>query len=91
MPKYRIFETKEYIENFDLIPNKLKNQFNNKLNNYIYPQLETEPHFGKNNKKLIGYSPETWRYRLGNYRLLYIIQADIVYLLSLELRRDVYK
>jgi mRNA interferase RelE/StbE len=39
----------------------------------VFPQLKEEPHFGLNIKKLKGFVPETWRYRIGKFRLIYII------------------
>ncbi len=33
----------------------------NKLDGYVYPQIRIEPFYGKNIKKLRGYSPDTWR------------------------------
>jgi mRNA interferase RelE/StbE len=89
---YRIFETNEYLkrvskfdkQNFDFIQNKLAS--------YVYPQLKSEPHFGNNIKKLAGYKPETWRYRIGKYRLFYSVneQAKIVFILTVEFRKDAY-
>jgi mRNA interferase RelE/StbE len=39
------------------------------------------------------YSSETWRYRLGRYRLFYLIDGDerIIYLLTLDDRKDAYR
>ena len=63
-----------------------------KISEYMAPQIKSEPHFGSNIKKLKGYSPETWRYRIGRYRLFYIIdeQDQIISLLSIDQRKDAY-
>jgi len=58
----------------------------------IYPQLKEEPHYGNNIKKLVGYKPEIWRYRIGKFRLFYVIDENekIIYILSIDLRKDAY-
>lgn len=63
-----------------------------KLHQYIYPQLRDEPHFGNNIKKLVNYKPETWRYRIGKYRLFYVTEeiTKTIFILSIDLRKDAY-
>lgn len=58
------------------------------LRRKAYPQLGIEPHFGTNIKKLRDWSPPTWRFRLGNWRLFYEIddKASRVYLTVLDRR-----
>jgi mRNA interferase RelE/StbE len=38
------------------------------------------------------YKPETWRYRIGKYRLFYVIDENekTVYILSIDLRKEAY-
>jgi mRNA interferase RelE/StbE len=69
-----------------------KAQIEKKLLAYVYPQLSENPHFGLNIKKLKNYKPETWRYRIGDYRVFYEIDETemIISILSFDLRRDVY-
>lgn len=90
---YRLFETNEYTKRVSKFNRHDSEFIQNKLVSYVYPQLKIEPHFGNNIKKLAGYKPETWRYRLGKYRLFYAIeeQAKIVYILTVELRKDAYQ
>ncbi len=92
MNNYKIFETNEFLKKIKKISKQEKSLIENKLIHYIYPQLSDEPHYGNNIKKLGGYKPETWRYRIGKYRLFYVIDdADkIIYILSINLRKDVY-
>ena len=92
MDNYKIFETNEFLKKIKKISKQEKSFIEKKLIYYIYPQLEDEPHFGNNIKKLVGYKPETWRYRIGKYRLFYVIdEADkIIYILSIDLRKDAY-
>ena len=64
-----------------------------KLAEYVYPQLRMEPYFGPNIRKLQGYNPETWRYRIGPYRLFYSVDPTdgIVFLLTVDDRKDAYR
>jgi len=42
---------------------------------------------------LQGYTPETWRYRSGPYRLFYSVDEDdkIVFMLTVDDRKDAYR
>ena len=64
-----------------------------KLRNYVYPQLKENPHFGNNIKKMRNYSPETWRYRIGEYRFFYQIdeQEKIVFMIAADHRKQSYR
>jgi mRNA interferase RelE/StbE len=64
----------------------------NKIQNYAYQQLRTNPFYGKNIKKLIDYAPPTWRYRIGDYRLFYEIDEheSIVYIIAIDIRSRAY-
>jgi mRNA interferase RelE/StbE len=89
---YRIFETNEFIKRVSKFSQHEALFIQNKLITYVYPQLKNEPHFGSNIKKLVGYKPETLRYRIGKYRLFFSIdeQAKIVNILTIEFRKDAY-
>jgi mRNA interferase RelE/StbE len=89
---YRIFETNEYIKRVSKFSQRDALFIQNKLITYVYPQLKSEPHFGNNIKKLSGYKPETWRYRIGKYRLFFSIndQSKTVNILTIEFRKDAY-
>lgn len=89
---YRLFETNEFIKSLEKLEKQSREFVRNKLNTYVYPQLATEPHFGLYIKKLKDYTPETWRYRIGDYRIFYTINEEdkIVLLLVVELRKDSY-
>lgn len=92
MHNYKIFETNEFLKKIDKLTNREKSFIEKKLLQYIYPQLKEEPHYGNNIKKLVDYKPETWRYRIGKFRLFYLIDEieKIVYVLSIDLRKDAY-
>lgn len=88
---YRVFETDQFTADLDEIEKHFR-IVKQKLNEYVYPQLKTNPYFGKNIKKLKGFQPEMWRYRIGNYRFFYEIdrQEKIVFMLAVEHRKDCY-
>lgn len=92
LSNYKIFETDEFIKKIKKITNRDQNFIEKKLLQHIYPQLKEEPHYGNNIKKLMDYKPETWRYRIGKYRLFYVIDENekTIYILSIDLRKDAY-
>jgi mRNA interferase RelE/StbE len=93
LPDFRIFETKEFLKKLNELPRGDFDLIRRKLDEHVYPQLRQEPFFGPHIKKLRGYSPEAWRYRLGRFRLFYGIEEAerIVLILTLDLRRDAYR
>ncbi|MBA7548727.1 hypothetical protein ES705_41193 [subsurface metagenome] len=92
MNKHRIFETDNFLKIFDKIKGKNKTIIENKLSLKIYPQLKIQPHFGNNIKKLKNFTPETWRYRICNFRLFYEINDNerIVYIIGISTRQNAY-
>ena len=93
LSKYRIFETEEFRKKIDKLQSKDSKIVGKKLKEYAYPQLREEPFYGNNVKKLKGYDPDTWRYRIGKYRLFYVIDVEdrIIYMLTIDDRKDAYK
>lgn len=93
MSNYRIFETEEFLSNLDHLDSNQKRFAASKLKKYIYPQIKEQPYYGTNIKKLKGYTPETWRYRLGQFRLFYGIDEHkrIVNIVAIDYRKDAYK
>ena len=93
MSSYRIFETDEFQKKLNKLIKKDYEFVYKKLKEYIYPQIIEEPAFGKNIKNLKGYNPETWRYRVGDFRIFYSIsdKEKIVYILTIDKRKDSYK
>ncbi len=90
--KYRIFETSEFLKKIEKVTKSDLVFIKKKLAEYVYSQLKEEPHLGNNIKKLVNYSPETCRYRIGKYRLFYVINEEekIVFILSVDQRKDAY-
>jgi mRNA interferase RelE/StbE len=93
LDSYRIFETDEFIRGVEALNTRDKTFITKKLASYIYPQIASEPFFGRNIKKLKGYSPDTWRYRIGMYRIFYILNKEekIIYILTIDHRKDAYR
>ena len=90
---YGLFETDEFIKSLEKLTTRDQQFIERKLHSYVYPQLKLEPHFGNNIKKLRNYIPETWRYRIGNFRIFYTIDEDdnLVLLLVTERRSSAYR
>ena len=90
---YRIFETEEFRKQLKKISSANRTVIENKLSTYVYPQLKSAPFYGPNIRKLKGYEPETWRYRIGNYRIFYCVdeEEELVFLLTVDDRKDAYK
>lgn len=73
MDRYRVFETNTFQEDIAQIGRSGLSRIQEKLREYVYPQLRTEPHYGPNIKRLKNWNPPTWRYRIGAWRFFYEI------------------
>ena len=93
MNKYRVFETNEFLKTIEKLDPHDKTFITQKLASYVYPQIKLDPFFGKNIKKLKGYVPDTWRYRIGKFRIFYTLDQDeeIIYILTIDHRKDAYR
>jgi mRNA interferase RelE/StbE len=89
---YRIFETEQFQKDLKQIALSGLRKVTQKLLEFVYPQLREHPHFGPNIKKLKGFDPETWRYRIGAWRFFYEIdeKEKIVYMLTASHRSRAY-
>jgi len=92
LANFRIFETDQFIEDLSADFKGRREKIKDKLLRYVYPQLRGNPYFGKNIKKLKNYTPEIWRYRIGDYRFFYELDEEdsIVYMIAAESRKDSY-
>jgi mRNA interferase RelE/StbE len=54
--------------------------------------LREHPHFGPNIKKLRGFDPDTWRYRIGAWRFFYEVDEEerIVFMIAALHRASAY-
>ena len=64
----------------------------NKIKTYVYPQLRTNPFFGRNIKKLKGEFKDVYRYRIGEYRLFYQVgeKQILIFIMDIVKRKDAY-
>ena len=92
MSEYRIFETEQFQSDLRSNLGPRREKVIARLLDDVYPQLRTLPYFGRNIKKLKGYKPETWRYRIGGFRLFYEIDETrkIVFMLAADTRQRSY-
>jgi mRNA interferase RelE/StbE len=90
--KYKIFETDEFIKDLKKIDNPNQRKIYGKIIKSIYPQIKMSPYVGRNIKKLKDYKPETWRYRIGDFRLFYEIndKDKIINIITIEHRSKAY-
>ncbi len=93
MTKYRIFETVEFLKRIEKLYPQNRIFIKKKLTSYVYSQIKVEPFFGKNIKKLKDYVPDTWRYRIGKFRIFYTLDQEekIIYILTIDHRKDAYR
>jgi len=89
LSEYKIAESKT----FEKSKKSIAPQVYLKIKSIVYPQLEANPHFGTNIKKLKGSLKGYYRYRIGNYRLFYLIENNktIVVVINLIHRQNAYK
>jgi mRNA interferase RelE/StbE len=92
LSEHRIFETEQFQEDLQRNFGPRLEKLSKKLHEYVYPQLRAQPYFGKNIRKLRGYKPETWRYRIGPHRFFYEVEEKkkIVFMIAAETRQESY-
>ena len=89
MCDFQIAQTKEFEKNI----RKLDSKIYIKIKNIVYPQFRKNPFYGTNIKRLKGEYEGVYRYRLGNYRLFYVIDNEkvIVIVTAISHRQNAYK
>jgi len=80
--EFQIAETKTFIK----VRKKMSPKLYSKIKNIVYPQLKANPFFGTNIKKLKGEFENYYRYRIGNYRLFYLIENEKVLVVIVDLK-----
>jgi len=85
---FKIAESK----NFQKIKKTIDKKLYEKIVNIVYPKLRKNPFFGPNIKKLKGKFEGYYRYRIGDYRLFYLIDNDkvIVIVTNFKHRKNSY-
>ncbi len=79
---FKIAETKNFLK----IKKNIDKNIYNKIINIVYPQLKSNPYYGTNIKKLKGKFEGYYRYRLGNYRLFYLIEEEKVLIVVIDFK-----
>ena len=89
LSEFKIAETKV----FENVKKKLNKKLIEKIETIVYPQLKINPFIGINIKKLKGEFKGYNRYRIGNYRLFYLIdkKEKLVFIVDLKIRNIAYK
>ncbi len=92
MSEYRIFETEQFQKDLQRNLGPRQQRVTKKLHEFVYPQLRAQPYYGKNIRKLRGYKPETWRYRIGPHRFFYEVDEEkkTVFMVAAETRQESY-
>lgn len=93
LPEFRIFQTDELLKQLERLQPADARLLRKKLDTHVCPQLREEPFFGPNIQKLRGYTPDTWRYRIGKFRIFYTVEQRerVVFLLTVDLRKEAYR
>lgn len=94
MALYRIYEAQTFQKELKKLSSNIEYKLiERKLLQLIYPQLREEPHFGTNIKKLQNYDPESYRFRIGNFRLFYAIDETekVVIITAIRPRKMAYR
>lgn len=88
---FRIFETEQLLADLRSRLGSRQEKIIARLKADVYLQLQLQPYFGRNIKKLKGYRPETWRYRIGVYRFFYEIDDSrkIVFMIAADTRQGI--
>ena len=79
MGSFRILETREFLWRLEALEPSVRGFVGGSRKQLFIPSSERGPFFGRNIRKLEGFSPEVWRYRLGDYRLFYAVTRKKVW------------
>ena len=92
LAEFRVFETAQFLKDLERDLGGGRIRIERKLLLYVYPQLRANPYVGKNIKKLRDVTPETWRYRIGDYRFFYTVDEHqkLVLMLAADHRGRAY-
>ena len=82
LSKYQIAETKSFTK----IKKKIDKKLYSKIENFVYPQLKENPFYGPNIKKLKDSLEGYYRYRIGSYRLFYLIEDEKLIIVVVDFR-----
>ena len=92
MSNFRVFETKQFLSDLESRLGPRREKVVARPHGDVYPQLQAQPYFGRNIKKLKGYTEQTRRYRIGGFRFFYAIDDErkIVFMIAADTRQKGY-
>jgi mRNA interferase RelE/StbE len=92
LDSFKIFETDQFGKDLNQDFSGHQEGIKAKLRADVYSQLKRQPYAGKHIKKLKGYAPVTWRYRIGDYRFFYTIddRKKMIFMLAIDHRGAAY-
>ena len=92
MSEFRVYETGQFRDDLERIAPARRDKIASKLRAVVYPRLRDQPYFGPNIRKLKGFSPETWRYRIDPYRFFYVVddRDRSVWMVAADTRQGSY-
>lgn len=82
MYEFRIAETRS----FEKVKKNIDRKLYGKIVDIVYPQLRSNPFYGPNIKKLKGKFEGYYRYRIGNYRLFYLVEEEKILVVVVDFR-----
>ncbi len=88
---FEIVETDEFRRNLSGLGPKEQVLIRRRLRESVYPILRSGAFLSPNIKRLQGIDPPTWRYRIGNFRLLFQRAGRSVVMLACRARKDAYR
>ncbi|MDR0845878.1 MAG: type II toxin-antitoxin system RelE/ParE family toxin [Lactobacillales bacterium] len=83
----------EFSKKFDKQIDKLDKSISTKILKYLINNLDGCQNPRNLGKALVGNKAGKWRYRVGNYRVITLIEDEKLVVLALEVahRKDIYK
>lgn len=81
--KYHLFLTNTFLKKYEKVPRKIQIRVKEKLR-----MLKDNPFGGK---KLTGDLTGEFSYRVGDYRIIYTIEKDEIFVEAIGHRKDIYR
>jgi mRNA interferase RelE/StbE len=80
---FRLVPTRRFEDDFRELPTRVQGQVLKAIE-----RIEADPHRGQ---KLVNVRVGQWRYRVGDYRIRYDIESQIIILHVVRHRKEVYR
>lgn len=81
--KYQLVPTKTFLKDLKRVDPKLKKKISKLLDNLLKNPFQ--------GKKLTAIEIGKWRFRIGDYRIRYDVEGNLIILYTIRHRKDVYK